>query len=140
MDIKSISHQFSNGVVIINTTPHSIRFQDIDGSLIEIPSSVPEGERVGWALINAQAEEKVIADDLIRTIFVGSEEGRALIATLLKEARTIWPGAKIRLVGSVIAANAYREVVGMIPASGYERVPPAEKRMRVDRFNTGNCI
>jgi len=39
-------------------------------------------------------------------------------------------------VGSIIAAQAYPgQVVAMTPTPGYERVPPAEKRMNPDKFN-----
>ena len=39
------------------------------------------------------------------------------------------------VVGSIIAAQAYPGlVVAMVPAPGYERRPPAEKRMRPDKF------
>lgn len=39
------------------------------------------------------------------------------------------------IIGSIIAAQAYPgKVCAMIPAPGHERVPPAEKRMRTDKF------
>ena len=45
------------------------------------------------------------------------------------------PGAVI--VGSIIAAQAFPgRVLAMIPVPGFERVPPAEKRMRDDKFTT----
>jgi len=43
-------------------------------------------------------------------------------------------GENILLIGSIIAAQSYPGVLAMVPAPGYERVPPAEKRMRPDKF------
>ena len=39
------------------------------------------------------------------------------------------------IIGSIIAAQAFPgRVLAMVPAPGFERVPPAEKRMRDDKF------
>lgn len=39
------------------------------------------------------------------------------------------------VVGSIIAAQAYPgDVCAMIPAEGFERVPPEQKKMRPDKF------
>ena len=43
------------------------------------------------------------------------------------------PGAII--VGGIIAAQAFpKRVLAIVPVEGFERVPPAEKRMRDDKF------
>lgn len=48
-EIESINFvAFSNNVVVVNTTPHPVTMQDMDGTLITVPTSV---------LINAKAEE-----------------------------------------------------------------------------------
>ena len=40
---------FSNNVTVVNTTPHPVTIQDVNGNLISVPTSV---------LINAKAIEK----------------------------------------------------------------------------------
>lgn len=53
---------------------------------------------------------------------------------LLEDIEQKCPGGII--IGSVIAAQAYPgRVCGLVAAKGYERVAPAEKRMRLDKFN-----
>lgn len=61
---------FSNNVVVVNTTPHPVSMQDMDGTLITVPTSV---------LINAKAEERKVSDLFVRTEFVGTEEGKETI-------------------------------------------------------------
>lgn len=61
---------FSNNVVVVNTTPHPVTMQDMDGTLITVPTSV---------LINAKAEERKVSDLFIRTEFIGTEEGKETI-------------------------------------------------------------
>lgn len=61
---------FSNNVVVVNTTPHPVTMQDMDGTLITVPTSV---------LINAKAEERKVSDLFVRTEFVGTEEGKETI-------------------------------------------------------------
>ncbi len=62
--------------------------------------------------------------------FVGTDEGREIINCVYRE-----HGPSVLIVGSIIAAQAYpQQVVAMTPAPGYERVPPAEKRMRPGKF------
>lgn len=112
---------------IINTTPHLIRFVQEDGSLILIP---PSG-----VLINALPTEKLIEErdgiQFVKTVFLPTLQSENLLSTLEAEN----PGAII--VGSIIAAQTYPgRVFGIIAAEGYERVPPAEKRYRPDKFAT----
>lgn len=117
--------RFSNGVRVINTTPHPITFLDGD-RIVEVP---PSG-----VLINARPVEEVVregAPTLVRTAFVGDPESEEALSRIEKE----YPG--VLVVGSIIAAQAYPgRVVAMIPAPGFERVPPDEKRMRTDKFTT----
>ena len=117
----------SINVLIINTTPHSIRFQ-LDGQDLVVENN-PE------LLLNAKAVEQVVGDGLVTTVFQDTPEGCALLDQIEKLATQEYPGAKVRIVGSIIAAQAYPErVVGMTPAPGYERVAPAEKRMNPAKF------
>lgn len=112
--------------LIVNTTPHLIRFVDHDGNIVEIPSNEDY-------VLNAKAVERDLGAGLVTTEFVGTPEGEALIEQILQEAGGF--NGPIRIVGSIIAAQAYPEkVVGMTPANGYERVAPAEKRMSTEKF------
>lgn len=113
---------------IINTTVHPIRFQDKQGEVYEVPpcgvviNATPIEEPVGLHLSGAR---------LVRTRFETSPEAEEALARLEAEN----PGAII--VGSIIAAQAFPgRVFAMVPVPGFERVPPAEKRMRDDRFIT----
>lgn len=98
-------------VVVVNTTPHPVTIQDMDGTLITVPTSV---------LINAKAEER----KFVRTEFVGTEEGKETIERI----KSVY---NIVIVGSIIAAQAYPgEVAAMTPVEGYERVAPDQKSSR----------
>lgn len=138
-----------NGITVFNATPHAITFWREDWNDVV---SVDPDER-----IDAKPEEKIVKDvridvvcdargtgecqmcggsgcldfvSLVRTEFIGTDEGLAIIASA-KAA-----GADL-IVGSIIAAQAYPgDVVAMVPVSGFERVPPTEKRMRPDKFTT----
>lgn len=113
---------------IINTTPHAITMMAKDGRVYEVP---PCG-----VLINARAiEESVVTlpngAELVRTRFVADADNEIALTGL----ETANPGAVI--IGSIIAAQAFPgRVLGMVPAPGFERVPPAEKRMLDNKFTT----
>lgn len=118
--------RFGNGVYVLNTTPHPLTIQDVNGELVTVPTSV---------LINAKAEEKTVDDLFVTTIFVGTPEGTETIRDIegtYKETRCT---DRLIIVGSIIAAQAYKgKVVALCPVPGYERVAPSEKRMRCDKF------
>lgn len=119
---------FGNNVAIINTTPHSVTIQDTDGTPITVPNSV---------ILNAKAEERQVSDLFVKTVFVPTEEGKAIISEIKKAFKSQIGTGTLVIVGSMIAAQAYPEdVVAMTPVPGYERVKPAEKRMRCDKFTT----
>lgn len=119
--------KFKNNVVICNTTPHAITIQDVDGTLVSV-----QPER----LLNATAVEERVSDLFVTTKFVGTKEGEEVISEIEAEFKAQYgDNATLIIVGSIIAAQAYKgKVVGMTPVPGYERVAPAEKRMRCDKF------
>ena len=39
--IKDCSYKFTNGVIVVNTTPHSLSFLSPEGEKIVVPTSVP---------------------------------------------------------------------------------------------------
>lgn len=115
-------------IKVVNCTPHSIRFQGLNGDLVEVAPS-------GIALA-ATPVEKFVGEienvSFVKTAFKPSEDGIKDIKALRRRYRN----ANVQIIGSIISAQAYPgEVVSMIPCEGFERVPPAEKRMRADKFN-----
>lgn len=114
-----------DGVDIFNATPHPISF-GVGDEVVEVPTNM---------IINATATEETVTTkngvEYVRTTFKGNDLGREQIAAI----REACPDGVI--VGSIIAAQAYPgEVVAMTPLPGFERVPPAEKRMNPHKFTT----
>jgi hypothetical protein len=125
---KGMGTKLPNGVVVFNATPHTIRFWD--ESWTE-PVECPTDEVISASIVEEPAgfiPLDNISIELVTTKFVGNDDGRR-IAHKMKD---VW-GCVV--VGSIIAAQAYPGLVfAMVPCAGYERVPPAEKRMRPDKF------
>ena len=70
-------------------------------------------------------------------MFVPTPEGIQLIHDIREWFETTFDIEKydLRIVGSIIAVNAYKPyVVGLTPLKGFERVLPNEKRMNIDKF------
>jgi hypothetical protein len=124
-----------NGITVFNATPHVIRFWDPDWDKpVEVApdasvSAKPQEEPVvhGAELRGLNTARRNKGISFVRVQFVGTDEGRDIVRRAYKE------GADL-VVGSIIAAQAYEDVVAMTPAPGYERVPPTEKRMNPDKF------
>lgn len=128
LELKGIGTavRFSNGVCVLNTTPHSLTMQDINGELVTVPTSI---------IINAKAEEKAVNDLFVKTVFVGTSEGTEIIRDIEGTFKETGCPDRLVIVGSIIAAQAYKgKVVGLCPVPGFERVAPSEKRMRCDKF------
>ena len=138
-DYKFVSHTFSNGITIVNTTPHPLNFLSPEGEKVVIPTSVPEGEKTGFAVINAKAVETDVAPHIVETIFEADESGQEIIAGIKETFKEQNEAGNLMIVGSMIAANAYIDVRGMCPAPGFERVPPAEKLMSCEKFTQGKA-
>ena len=111
--------------IIVNCTPHSIRFLDLDCNIITVEPS-------GFTLRAVPQEQHVEYEngcEFVRTIFVPSDEGEIEVESM--ERRNLLP------VGSIISAQAWPgRVVSLVPVVGYERKPPAEKLYRCDKFNS----
>ena len=124
-NIKNSVITFSNGVSVINTTPHPITFLDGE-TVIQVP--------VSGILINSKVIEEVVKEGvptLVRSTFVSSPESEKLLSKIEQEV----PG--VLVVGSIVAAQGFPgRVVGMTPSPGFERVPPQEKRMSISKFTT----
>lgn len=121
---------------IVNLTPHEIFFHAPGVSSVDKDgNSVPDAIVVPPSGILANARQEEFDSGwrgnaaLVKTVFQGEIKTRRM----LRDFRNHFPD--VCLVGSVISAQAYPGlVVAMIPAKGFERVPPAEKRMRHDKF------
>ena len=125
-----------NGLTVFNSTPHVIRFwregwtEPIEVETDEIISAkVVEAFVSDLQLTGVQMDDPYTERvDFVRTVFKPTNEGEEVIF------RAKAAGADV-IVGSIIAAQAYpADVVAMTPAPGYERVPPAVKRMNPDKF------
>lgn len=123
--MENKTYTFTNGVTIINTTPHTITFEDA-GELVFVPAS--------GILINAKTVETIVKSGvptLVKTDFIASEEDEKKLIQIEKEFPGIVP------IGSIIAAQAFPgRVFGMTPMPGFERVHPSEKRMNPAKFTT----
>lgn len=122
--------EFKNGMVVVNSTPHSISMQDMDtGGLVSIPTS---------ELINAKVEETMVSDFLVKSTFTTTPEGEETINMFEEIFKQEFPKERrLIIIGSIIAAQAFPgRVFGMTPVPGFERVPPADKRIRNDKFVT----
>ena len=124
------TYKFSNGVVVVNTTPHAITFQNPEGNLVSVP--------ICDLLINASASSVDVGKLFCKTEFSGTDDGREIINAIETWfVETYHEGETLVIIGSMIAAQAYPgQVFGMVAVPGYERVAPAEKRMRCDKFTT----
>ena len=137
--------------LIVNVTPHAITFAHCDheswctmtdpsphapdvcgGCGNDLTISVPpSGVIISALAFEREAGAHASGAALVRTEFRGSTDGDAALVAL----EAAYPSAVI--VGSIIAAQAFPgRVLAMVPAPGFERVPPAEKRMRADKFTT----
>lgn len=116
---------FTNGVQVVNVTPHALTFQDGE-HVLNVPAS---GIVIDALMVEREVEIKG-AITFVETVAVANETGFEQIARIRAER-----GEHVVIVGSIIAAQAYKgDVKAMIPVVGFERVPPAEKRMRTDKF------
>ena len=115
-------------LVVANTTPHSITFGLPDGKTVIVPQC--------GALVNATVSNTAVAPGLVTPTFQPSADGWATIADIKAQHKASADAAlPLRIVGSIIAAQAYPgDVVGMVPCKGFDRVPPAQKRMDPTTF------
>jgi len=113
---------------ILNVTPHGVTLMSPSGDVYTIP---PCGVVIGALPTEESAGKSCCGAELVRTNFVAGDES----LTALAELEAKHPGAII--LGSIIAAQAFPgRVLAMVPAPGFERVPPEQKRMRDDKFTT----
>ena len=110
-----------NGYNLVNATPHKINLEIVTleprEGLAKVLSAKPTENP-------AKIQDKQI--EFVTVGFIPTEEGLKFLENT--EEKTLY-------LGSIIAAQAYGfPVVAMVAMQGFERVPPAEKRMRSDKF------
>ena len=113
------------GTPIVNTTPHEITFRHQDQDI-----TVPAGD----IIVNAKPVESVVREEgdiqFVRTEFQADPESQKIVDEMVEKTGAV-------IIGSIIAAQSFPgKVVAMTPAPGFERVPPAEKRMNPKKFTT----
>lgn len=111
--IKTCSHRFSNGVVVVNTTPHPIRMLDINGGDYSYPCSVKQNELTGPLVINARAVGAICGKHTVRTQFAKDESAETIISAIKECYADAYADNGLMIVGSIIAANTYHDVVAM---------------------------
>jgi len=136
-------------LVVFNGTPHPVDFfcarcygageyessgnqeicPDCQGcGYVRIESDAVISASISEEAVETTAYLKKKGLRLVKPIFCPTDDGREIIRAAYAD------GADV-VIGSLIAAQAYPgEVVALIPALGYERRPPAKKRMRQDKF------
>lgn len=117
-----------NGLKVYNATPHFITF-DMGGHPVEIINDKTIDATLIYEDFEPSESEYTNPSLSYSTMrYIGNEEGYAIIREAKRQ------GADV-IVGSIIAAQAYPgDVCAMIPADGYERVAPNQKRVRTDKF------
>jgi hypothetical protein len=129
------------GTLIVNVTPHPVTFEE-GGELVTVPPSgvilnatpcettVKHWDGVGSSAGNPAGTAEVT---FVKATFKPNEQGLEDMRTLVH----LNQGLRVVYAGSIIAAQAYRgNVCAMVPMKGFERVPPAEKRMNPHKFTT----
>lgn len=124
----------SGKYAICNCTPHPIRFQEQDGSIVEVMQS-------GMTLPATPVEKELTIPvygtgevSFVVTFFKRSEQGEQELELISQSEQECC--LEIIPVGSIISAQAWPgRVVSLVPVPGFERKPPQEKLYHVDKFN-----
>ena len=121
--------ELPNGLKVFNGTPHIIRFwKEGWDKPVEVAPDFIISAKVNECSLGVREMGDGAEVELVSVGFSQTTEGKLAI----EDAKSL--GADV-IVGSIIAAQAYPgKVVAMVPAPGFERVPPAEKRMLPDKF------
>lgn len=129
---KTITYGVLDNKVYLNTTPHSINFsKEGEEKVIVLPASS--------LLINAKPTEEVVKEEsgitYVKTSFTGDAAQLEDLNAIIDSIKTIENIEAVLIVGSIIAAQAFAgTILALTPVKGFERVPPAEKRMNLDKF------
>ncbi|MCK9541156.1 MAG: hypothetical protein M0R03_03900 [Novosphingobium sp.] len=119
--MRNINITTIEGLKMVNTTPHPINF------LSEKTGEEYQVEPSGF-ILNATPVEEVIQNEsvtYVKTVFKPTEDGIEFLSSLSLD---------VIVVGSMIACQCYDRACAMTPAKGFERVPPAQKKMNLFKF------
>lgn len=122
------TYKLSNGIEVINVSPHPFVFLSDAGIETTVPAS--------GIVISSSVEEEIASPPEGFTPpegvtfqtpnFLGNEEAEEFLKNAPKG---------VLILGSMIAAQAYKKrICSTVAYPGYERVPVAEKRVREDKF------
>ena len=109
--------RLSNGVRVINCTPHQLKFED---GTIAMPSGY---------LLQAQMEEKRVSDFIYEIRVLPTPEGEQELQEIEQKY-----GKDVIILGSSISAQAYPRRVKMITLTK-NRAKVSEKVCRRDKFS-----
>jgi len=109
--------RLSNGVQVVNCTPHELRFED---GTIAYPSGY---------LLQARMEERQVSKFIYEVRIIPTEEGEKELQEIEKK-----HGKDVIILGSSISAQAYPRRVKMIVLTK-NRAKVAEKICRIDKFS-----
>ena len=109
--------RLSNGVQVINCTPHELIFED--GTVV-----MPSGY-----LLQARMEERRISDFIYEVTVLPTEEGEKELEEIKQKY-----GEDIIILGSSISAQAYPMRVKMVVLTK-SRAKTSEKVCRIDKFS-----
>lgn len=122
------SFTLKNGVTVLNVTPHPLTFGYVDGTI----DTVPVSGYVAFADTVFESRPDVAGIEFVHTVFAPRQEQSLLLAELaaLLPARSV-------IVGSIIAAQAYPEIVTGIQLAPNRDATVVERVYRTDpaRFN-----
>lgn len=119
--MKNINITNIEGLKIINTTPHHINF------LSEKTGNEYVVEPCGFILNATPVEETIQTEPVqfVKTVFKPTEDGTEFLMSISSD---------VIIIGSMIACQCYSRVCAMTPAPGFERVPPAQKKMNLFKY------
>ena len=109
--------RLSNGVQVINCTPHELRFED---GTIAHPSGY---------LLQARMEERQVSEFIYEVRVLPTEEGKRELQEIEEKY-----GEDVIILGSSISAQAYLGKVKMIVLTK-NRAKTSEKICRIDKFS-----
>jgi len=120
---------FVNNVMLINTTPHEIVFEN--GEILS--PAPPELSRL---ISGKPTEEFITTVDgiyIVHTTFYPNEDGVKFVEDIKRVSENT--GITILLISSMISVNAFGFPV-VSPIAVNPRAPPSERKCFIDKFNS----
>lgn len=130
-DLVAKSFTLQNGVTVLNVTPHPLTFGYEDGTIDTVPTS----GYVAFADTVFEPLPEVDGIEFVHTVFAPRQEQSLLLAELVE----LLPACSV-IVGSIIAAQAYPEIVTGMQLFSNRETLAGDRVYRTDpnRFNRAN--